>query len=935
MRYKAFISYSHAADGHFAPALQSALHKFAKPYYKLRALQVFRDQTDLSANPSLWPVIQKALDESEYFLLLASPKAAQSKWVRRELDYWLSIHKGAVTNLIIILTEGNLSWDSEAGDFDWDITDALPSDLDWDGKATAPHSLKKRFTDEPLYIDQRWVRTEKDLSLRNPRFLDQLATVASTLHGRPKSEMIGEDVTEHKRYRRARTIVGLLLLIFAVVAGVFAVYANMQKNTAEAQRKTALSRQLAAQSLNYMPDQVDLALLLSVEARNTADTLEARSSLLSSLEYSADIGTFLHGSGARVESIAFSPDGKLLASGGHDNTIVLWDIDTHQRAGQPLNGHTDWVYSVAFSPDGRFLASGGKDRRIILWDVTTMRQDGNPLVAHSDFVWSVAFSPSGHLLASGSADGTIILWDIQGRQQHGNALTKHDGAVFEVAFSPDGKTLASGGVDGAVILWDIATRKPLVLSTADTPIQGVAFGPDGKTLAVSDDRETRLWDVTTRRPIGEPFPEYGANIQSMSFSADGRLLASGYEDGTVILWDADTRRKLSQPLTGLTRPIDAVAFRPGDKGTTLGWAGDDKKIGLWDVSTLHRFMMVNPTAASRDIPLVGGFHTVPAASVNWNVALSPDGKILAASDTHKPDVTTWDLVSRQQIGKPLPVGTFVKFVTFSPDSRTLAARENGVVSLWDVSRLTGNDVSPIRITALVNSMAFSPDSKILVLGTSEGIIKFIEVATGRQVGEPIKAHIEPVFSLALSPDGKTLASGSRDKTIKLWDVDTHQPLYTPLSRHTGAVYALAFTPDGTFLTSGGTDNVVVLWDVTKWTALRQFIGHTETIWQVAFSPDSRTLASISGDGTCSLWDVTSGQQQVRLQTGTTKATTSIAFSADGKTLVTGHDAIISWDVSYDNWMNRACQIANRNLSPAEWSQHFGDEPYHKTCQHLP
>ncbi|MFP3869157.1 MAG: toll/interleukin-1 receptor domain-containing protein [Desulfobacteraceae bacterium] len=150
MPYRAFISYSHAADGKLATALQSALHRFAKPYYRRRAIDVFRDQTSLSITPALWPAIEKALSESEYFILMASPEAAASHWVKQEVDYWLK-YKTA-DRILIVLTEGEIVWDNAAGDFDW-------------GRPTAlPENLKKAFAQEPLYLDLRWAKQEEDLS---------------------------------------------------------------------------------------------------------------------------------------------------------------------------------------------------------------------------------------------------------------------------------------------------------------------------------------------------------------------------------------------------------------------------------------------------------------------------------------------------------------------------------------------------------------------------------------------------------------------------------------------------------------------------------------------------------------------------------------------------------------------------------------------------
>lgn len=149
-RYAAFISSSHAADGRLAPAMQTGLRQFARPWYRMRSLRVFRDQTNLSATPQLWSSIVEALGDSEYFVLFASPDAAASPWVYREVEYWLA-HKAA-SRLMLVLTSGNLAWSEAHGDFDWERSDALP------------RTLAGRFQQEPLYIDLRWARDERSFS---------------------------------------------------------------------------------------------------------------------------------------------------------------------------------------------------------------------------------------------------------------------------------------------------------------------------------------------------------------------------------------------------------------------------------------------------------------------------------------------------------------------------------------------------------------------------------------------------------------------------------------------------------------------------------------------------------------------------------------------------------------------------------------------------
>lgn len=225
-RYKAFISYGHATDRRFARTLQSGLQQFGKPFYRRRAFQVFRDETDLTATPSLWDSIQSALDSSEFFILLASPAAAKSEWVPKEIDRWLEVSGAGLSKLFIVVTHGEIEWDDKTNGFNWERTTALPE------------ALKRRFDHEPLYVDFRWAHDIATLFLRHPLFLDAVATLSAPLHGKSKADMIGEDLKNHRRFK-AIVATAFLLLCSALVATGMAFYANHKRLQAEIQRLSA------------------------------------------------------------------------------------------------------------------------------------------------------------------------------------------------------------------------------------------------------------------------------------------------------------------------------------------------------------------------------------------------------------------------------------------------------------------------------------------------------------------------------------------------------------------------------------------------------------------------------------------------------------------------------------------------------------------------
>ena len=235
-----------------------------------------------------------------------------------------------------------------------------------------------------------------------------------------------------------------------------------------------------------------------------------------------------------IRALAFSPDGRLLASGSEDHTVKLWEAPTGREAGT-LRGHSDWVESIAFSPDGQLLASGSWDGTVRLWDVGTGREV-QALREQTSAVLAVAFSPDGRLLASASTDRTIMLWDVDtGREVR--RLVGDRGWVLSVGFSPDGRSLASGSRDGTVRLWDVESGASLWVGEGHTDwVRSVAFHPDGgRLLSGSDDGTIAVWDVHTgemirTRAVGRSW------ILALSLSPGGALLATGSYGGTVRLW---------------------------------------------------------------------------------------------------------------------------------------------------------------------------------------------------------------------------------------------------------------------------------------------------------------------------------------------------------------------------------------------------------------
>jgi WD40 repeat protein/transcriptional regulator with XRE-family HTH domain len=746
--------------------------------------------------------------------------------------------------------------------------------------------------------------------------------------------------------KRLRVLAGVLalFLVVAAVLSVVAVRGTLQARDAQRRAETeahaatvaqttlnehdlALSANLAAEAVSQLSTHYDLGLLLSVQAARTADTFTTQSTLLNALLAQLHPTTFLHTQSGSVRALAYSLDGRIVAAGGDDHSVQLWNVASGQPIGAPLTGHTGTVTSLAFSPNGTLLASGSADQTIRLWHRSGASGPwsmlGAPLTGQQDEVRVVAFSPNGKLLVSSSWDGSIWLWDLSGSQPRGTPLTTLAGDIGALALSPDGKILAAGGQDVSTIqLWDVAHRRPLgsPLLGQKGFVEQLAFNPTGKILAsIGDNGTLRLWDVRRRRLLGPPLTSGISPTSAMAFSHDGRILALANGDLTT-LWDVATRRPIGAPLFTRAGAVYSVAFSPD--GAVLATGDADHTIELWAVSSLVAGQG-NPLATQLGNPN-------PLTSL----VSSPNGAMLAVGD-NAGRIRLWDLTRRKMIGV-LSLGRSHSIIAtaFSPDGKRLAAAEgDGSIQLWDVARRRPIGAPLDAHVGDLTSMVMSSDGTILAAAYPDFTIRLWDVASHRQIGPLLAGRNGEVVSLAFSPNGQILASGSFGGTVQFWNVATHRPRGRPLFGQYDEVLSLAFSPDGTLLASGDADHTVRLWDVAldrpSGATLR---GHTDSVWNVAFSPTGNELASGSADGTVRLWSV-AYRAQIGPPLVVGSLVTGLAFNHAGTVLAAGSAAgpVWLWDMDLPSWIQRACQIANRNLTIQEWQGYLGSAPYHQTC----
>lgn len=597
------------------------------------------------------------------------------------------------------------------------------------------------------------------------------------------------------------------------------------------------------------------------------------------------------GHAGQVLSIAFTSDSKLMASGSVDKTIVLWDPATGTQL-IALKGHTGTVGTVAFSPDDKQLASGSADNTIKLWDVAGGREK-QTMRAHTLFVSSVAFSPDGKMLASGSGDQTVKLWDVAtGRELRTLAagLPALVGLPVRVAFSRDGKTLATGAQ--LVKLWDVTSGneiRTIRVTESNAPMERpVAFSYDGKVLATGGGG-VKLWDVATGRPL-RTLP---GDARALSFSPDQKTLAGA--DGTEIkLWNITTGQE-PQALRGSQLGVDSVAFSADGKLLAVG--NSDNTVVLWDSSKREQARVLRGHVSAVSAVAVSRDDKVLASALDAGVAG------IARDDTIK----IWDPVTGQLVRSLTGRNTGHSIGLSNDGNRLVSGSFGSTVSLWNVSQSEAQrEINVPRDSRFVpDRVALSSDGKLIAAGGRDDAIKLWDAGTGRELFT-LTGHRKSIRDLAFSPDNKLLASASQDAAIKVWSVATGQEVKT-LGAHSGGVGAIAFSPDGKKLASGSQDRMIFIWDLDAGDSDGAYMGHQEWVNAVAFSPDGRKLASGSADGEVRIWEVAARgpdgmpqvvQRPMKTLTGHKGSINSLTFNADGKLLVSGSsDASIKlWDV---------------------------------------
>ncbi|MEC4812168.1 MAG: NACHT domain-containing protein [Scytonema sp. PMC 1069.18] len=580
-----------------------------------------------------------------------------------------------------------------------------------------------------------------------------------------------------------------------------------------------------------------------------------------------------------IFAVAFSPDGKLFATGDASCKILIWRCEDSQPIAV-CEGHKDWIRSIAFSPDGKVVASASYDRTIKLWNILT-GECLKTLQGHGGRVNSVTISSNNKILVSGSSDNTIKIWNVHTGECF-KTLQGHTSRIHSVTISPDSLILASSSRDKTIKIWNIYTGEcqKTLLSHSDS-VNSVTISSDGATLASSSaDTTIKLWSIHTGE-CQKTLQGHTNEVRTIAFSSNNKTLISGSYDKTIKLWDIGTGECLNI-LQAHTDGVRSVAINPN--ATTLISGGNDRTIRQWDLLT------------GECVNVLQGY-----SGAIRSVAISPSEATLASS-SEEPTVKLWNIRTGECLKNLLGHTSRVNSVVFSPNGKTLATGSyDRTIKLWDA--YTGECLKTFNgHSGGVNSVVFSLDGNILISAGGDITVKLWDIETGECL-KTLQEHSNWLWSVAVSPDGTTIASGGDDKVVKLWNISTGIRLNT-LEGHQESIWSLAMSSDGKTLASGSDDNTVKLWDISTGRCLKTLRGHISRIEAVAISTNGQILVSGSFDRTIKLWDINTGEC-LRTLHGHTQRVRSVAISFDSTLIFSGgyDETIKIWNANTGQCLN--------------------------------
>lgn len=890
---------------------------------------MFRDKTSLSASPSLWSSIEAALSDSRFFILLASPEAASSPWVRKEIDFWRD-NKDR-DNFLIAVTGGKVVWDKD--DFDWSQTTALPD------------TLRGYFPSEPLWVDLTWAADADQLSIRHSRFRDIVSTLAAPIHGRPKDELDSEDVRQHRSFTRVRRIAVAAIAVLMVASVVATIIAFIQQGTAARERdnaqrqaRVATSQALAAQAQVLTSSQPSLAINLALYAYELSPTFEARSAMATLADTNRPVRTYFtpgaaqvadhHGPTAPVPNfVALSGDGQILAQyselGNGNNAIHIYDVTGGDEIGllsleNPLSPRSA---GLTIDQEGRRLAVYDYSK-VDVWDVPS-RKLVHRIETGSQLQWA-AVSPDGRWVVTARGDGNLAvaevsIWDGDTGTEVGEWQTA---AYYPgVRFSGDStRLLAVSPEDGAARTFDL-TRGSWVESRPFPRLENAFVYPDesGTRAIVFDGEQLQVWDLVNQHQVVTR-PANDTAADGIDVSADGQTIVVGTLTGQVDSYDGS-----------LNHIAEMNRYQHGVVDVSLSADGSVVASTAQDGS----LTVSVPTDRGRLASDPGLFTVVSA-----------DGTV--ALTTHQDVTEVWDVAAhkkRAELPFTLPIRTWAAAADITAGAKKVAVLADGKVSLWDTKTAKRIGQIHIGLGGPVDRLdrpllRFLPDDRHLVAYNP-----------GEQ---PIVIDTRD-FSVTQSFDGTTFAMSGDRQVLASLAADSASGALGNIWRwggsgtfqHIGA-FDIPGSPGGGRIALDRTGTRVAVTDKDS----QLFIAHVGSNEKpqlvgghlaspsmgIAFSSDGKLViqdGNWGGRSSLLLWDVASGELLAHwpLSRSTSYVTdlTQVVAGPDSTVVTVGEDGVTRWEVGDKHWHDTLCAVTHTEVTQNERQRYLKNVDVQDPC----
>lgn len=913
--YDAFISYSHSADKNLAPELQRLIRRVGQPWYKNATLRIFRDQTDLSASPSLWGSIETALTTAHHFVLMASPTGAQSPWVAREVRYWRE--NRSITDFYIVLTSGTIVYDPSLRDFDWSRTDALPGELSgW-------------FSQQPLWID---LRTAEDIGIRrdqrNDRLRDVARTLAASLYGVSKSTIEGEDERESRRARRTLRG-GIVALAFLTVAALVAAsLAVVQLGKTQTQARISLARQLAALSTNALTTSSDAANLLAVAGFRVDPNPQTRAALVQAVTTSGRMVRYLP-FGGHVSQVVGSADGRTVVAGTSDGRVLSWPLTDAGPTEQLRLGHE--VKTVAVSMNGETIVAADSNDVVVRWP------EGGPealLVPNGQHPTVVSVSPSGRVVAVVSSAGfeqksTLAFFSPTSRAP---TATFDLSTLFSLAAMSDNQLLL---LDAAYGSWE----KRRISDGAVLGGSTLGFGAHNYATAVSADGSAFSYTngdttIPVWKSIGAPDIDHPpltgsapiAGPEALALDPTGSTIAAADTGKIYVALIGPNNATHQQPIElsgiGSVNPNTLKFF--GSSRILL--SATDDRVVVWNLDQADRLARTSEVPMASSCNACGGPHLSIAPDKSSILAIGGSGDfgVLLSSGRSAPVVL------------PDPGADYMYGpAAWTPDSHEvdlLAVPPTGGTQLPAVSATT----PPVKLVpvglrgsdGLVG--APSTDGRFLVVVEENGSIDLVDRSTAatREIAPapPETAGSSgPAIQASAVSSSSDLVAVATEHSVLIHDAQSGS-LVAEIGE--GDVTGLTFTRDELLIQRS--TGALEVWD-ERGDAERRVIAGDPSFGVFVAAADGRLVARQRSDSVV----------LVDLETGATLATlppsgdslglkSGLAFSADSAELAiltegtdNGKGQLAVRNIDDESLVRTACAFAGRNLTAVEWQELVG------------